>query len=353
MNYWRRLMTISSSVSLAARQLQALVVGVIVSMVALTPVTVSAATLRIATVSPEGSGWTKVLRKSGKEIEARTEGRVKLKFFPGGVMGDDKAVMRKIRIGQLQGAVLTTGPLIPFYNDIQLFNLTTTFRNLDEIDYVRERLDGMLLEGLEKNGFTAFGFAEVGFAYAMSTTPGRSVSDARKQKVWIPDGDVAAAQAVEAFGIRPVPLAITDVLAGLQTGLINGVAAPPIGALALQWHTQLHHAIDLPILYIYGMLAIQNKAFAKLSGADQAVLREVLGAAVQEVNATSRSDHEQALAVLKKQGIEFMKPNAAEEQEWINYGEAANQDMVKEGLLSQKAYSEVKRLLAEHRATLK
>ena len=247
--------------------------------------------------------------------------------------------------------MLTTGPLIPLYNDIQLFNLTTTFRNLDEIDYVRQRLDGMLLEGLEKNGFTAFGFAEVGFAYAMSTTPGRSVGDARKQKVWIPDGDVAAAQAVEAFGIRPVPLAITDVLAGLQTGLINGVAAPPIGALALQWHTQLKHAIDLPILYIYGMLAIQNKAFAKISAADQAVLREVLGAAVQEVNASSRRDHEQALEVLKKQGIVFSKPNAEEEKEWISYGEAANEDMVKEGLLSREAYSEVQRLLAEYRAT--
>ena len=348
MNYWRRLMTTFSTMGFGpVRKLSA---GLLSVMLLVAAAGAQAATLRIATVSPEGSGWTKVLRKSGKKIEARTEGRVKLKFFPGGVMGDDKAVMRKIRIGQLQGAVLTTGPLIPFYNDIQLFNLIASFRNLDEIDYVRKNLDGMLLEGLEKNGFTAFGFAEVGFAYAMSTEPARSVADARKQKVWIPDGDIAAAQAIEAFGIRPVPLALTDVLAGLQTGLINGVAAPPIGALALQWHTQLRHAIDLPILYIYGMLAIQNKAFAKVSDADQLVLREELGAAVREVNASSRSDHEQALAVLKKQGIQFTKPNAAEEKEWLSYGEAANQDMVKEGLLSQEAYTEVQRLLAEYRA---
>ncbi len=309
-----------------------------------------AVTLKIATVSPEGSGWMKVLRKSGKEIAERTDGRVKLKFYPGGVMGDDKAVMRKIRIGQLHGAVLTTGPLIPFYKDIQLFNLTMTFRDLDEVDYVRSKLDATVLAGLEENGFTAFGFAEVGFAYAMGKEPGTSVAHARTQKVWIPDGDIAAAQAVEAFGITPVPLAITDVLAGLQTGLINGAAVPPIGALALQWHTQLETAVDLPLLYIYGMLAVSNKHFKKVNEADQLIVREVLGAAVDQVNFTSRNDHEQALAVLKQQGIEFAKPSAEETAEWMRYGEAANDAMVEEGLLGAELYGEVKELLAQYRA---
>ncbi len=310
-----------------------------------------AVTLKIATVSPEGSGWMKVLRESGKEIAKRTDGRVTLKFYPGGVMGDDKAVMRKIRIGQLQGAVLTTGPLIPLYKDIQLFNLTMTFRNLDEVDYVRQRLDKTVLDGLEANGFTAFGFAEVGFAYAMGMEEGTSVAHARAQKVWIPDGDVAAAQAVAAFGITPVPLAITDVLAGLQTGLINGVAVPPIGALALQWHTQLKTAVDLPLLYIYGMLAVSNKYFEKISEADQLVVRELLGAAVNEVNSTSRSDHEQALAVLRQQGIKFAVPSDEETAEWRKYGEEANELMVREGLLDAALYGKVKQLLAEYRAS--
>ena len=313
-------------------------------------VSANAVTLKIATVSPEGSGWMNVLRASGKEIAERTDGRVKLKFYPGGVMGDDKAVMRKIRIGQLHGAVLTTGPLIPFYKDIQLFNLTMTFRNLDEVDYVRQKLDQTVLDGLEANGFTAFGFAEVGFAYAMGMEKGTSVAHARTQKVWIPDGDVAAAQAVAAFGITPVPLSITDVLAGLQTGLINGVAVPPIGALALQWHTQLKTAVDLPLLYIYGMLSISNKHFKKVPKADQAIVREVLAAAVNKVNSTSRSDHEAALAVLRKQGIKFEEPSAEETAEWRKYGEEANEAMVREGLLGAELYGEVKALLAEYRA---
>ena len=310
----------------------------------------SAVTLKIATVSPEGSGWMNVLRASGKKIAERTDGRVKLKFYPGGVMGDDKAVMRKIRIGQLHGAVLTTGPLIPLYRDIQLFNLTMTFRSLEEVDYVRERLDQTLLDGLEANGFTAFGFAEVGFAYAMGMEKGTSVEYARTQKVWIPDGDVAAAQAIGSFGITPVPLSITDVLAGLQTGLINGVAAPPIGALALQWHTQLKTAVDLPLLYIYGMLAISNKHFKKVPEGDKAIVREILSAAVNEVNSTSRKDHQAALAVLRKQGIEFTAPTPEETAEWRMYGERANEEMVREGLLGAELYGKVKELLAEYRA---
>jgi TRAP-type C4-dicarboxylate transport system substrate-binding protein len=308
-----------------------------------------AVTLKIATVSPEGSGWTKVLRAAGKDIEAQTDGRVKLKFYPGGVMGDDKTVMRKIRVGQLHGAVLTAGPFIPLYKDIQLFNLTMTFRTLAEVDYVRERLDQTLLDGLEAKGYTAFGFAGVGFAYAMSLDPGTSVGDARSQKVWIPDGDVAAAQAFRAFDIQPIPLAIIDVLAGLQTGLINGVAAPPVGVLALQWHTQLKYALDLPLLYIYGLLAVSNKHFAKIDDADQVIVRKRLAAAVAEVDATSRSDHEQALAVLRKQGIKWAVPSTEEAAEWQMFGELANDQMVAEGLLTGELYAKVKRLLAEYR----
>jgi len=140
------------------------------------------------------------------------------------------------------------------------------------------------------------------------------------------------------------------VLAGLQTGLINGVAVPPIGALALQWHTQLKTAVDLPLLYIYGMLAVSNKHFKKVPEADQAIVREVLAAAVNEVNSTSRSDHEAALAVLRKQGIEFDVPSAEETAEWRKYGEEANELMVREGLLGAEMYSKVKELLAEYRA---
>ena len=149
---------------------------------ALWPTFAAGATLKIAALSPEGSVWMNLLRAGGESVAAATEGRVAFKFYPGGVMGDDKAVLRKMRVGQLHGAVMTAGALVQVYPDIALYNLPMLFRSGDEADYVRERLDARLMAGLEERGFVAFGFAEVGFAYAMSQNPVTSVADAGKQR---------------------------------------------------------------------------------------------------------------------------------------------------------------------------
>ena len=209
---------------------------------------VESATLKIATLSPEGSDWMKVLRLSAKEIEEKTSGNVKLKIYPGGVMGDDKAVMRKMRIGQLQGAVLTSGGLVNSYKDIGIYGLPMLFRSQSEVDLTRSQIDKMLMEGLEAKGFMGFGLAGVGFAYPMSQVAATNVSEVRKMKIWTPDNDLEALIAFEAFNISPIPLPYGDVLLGLQTGLINGIAAPPVGTLLLQWHTQVSYALDLPLL---------------------------------------------------------------------------------------------------------
>ena len=175
-----------------------------------------AATLKIATLSPEGSGWMKVLRKHGKSIEQRTDGAVKMKFYPGGVMGDDKAVLRKMRVGQLHGAVITAGGLVQNYPDISLYNLPLLFRNDAEIDYVRRALDKPLMQGLREKKFVGFGFAEVGFAYPMTQVPVASVEEMRQRKVWTPDNDIGSLRGFEAFGISPIPLPISDVLAAYK-----------------------------------------------------------------------------------------------------------------------------------------
>ncbi len=235
------------------------------------------ATLKIATLSPEGSVWMTLLREGAQQIESETAERVKFRFYPGGVMGDDKAVLRKIRWGQLHGAVITAGGLVQNYNDIGLYNMPMAFRSLEEVDYVRQRMDPVLMDGLESKGFVSFGIAEVGFAYAMSKAALSSVDDVQAQKVWVPDNDPGSARALAAFEIAPIPLSIADVLGGLQTGLINSVAVPPVGAIILQWHTQLEHVLDLPLLYIYGLLIVNKRQFERLSVEDQEVVRRVMG----------------------------------------------------------------------------
>lgn len=309
-------------------------------------------TFKIATLSPDGSPWMKLLRSAGDEISERSESRVAFKFYPGGVMGDDKTVLRKIRLGQLHGAVLTAGGLTQTYTDIQLYNLPMVFTSLGELDYVRTHMDPLLLEGLEAKGYVAFGIAEVGFAYAMSKAAVETVREARAQKVWTPSGDPGSARAVAAFGIKPIALSIADVYSGLQTGLINGVAVPPVGAIALQWHTQLDHVLDVPLLYVYGLLTVTERQFKKLSEADQLLVREVMGDAVRQVNARSRKDHERAITALKSQGLVWHRPDAQVVQEWQTYAEQAIVKLVDEGFVSRPMYEALLRHLTDYRATL-
>ena len=310
---------------------------------------VAADTLKIAALSPEGSVWMNLLREGGAEVEARTGGRVAFKFYPGGVMGDDKAVLRKMRVGQLHGAVVTAGALVQRYPDITLYNLPMIFRSDAEVDYVRKRMDGQLMAGLAAKGLVAFGFAEVGFAYAMSRAPFTSVAGAQAQKVWVPDNDPGSAQALQAFGITPIPLPIVDVLGGLQTGLIDSIAAPPVGAVALQWHTRVGHVLDMPLLYVYGLLAVDKRLFERLAQADQQSVREVMAEMVQRVNARSRQDHERASAALANQGLIWHSPSAVEVAQWRKLAEQASGRMVQDGYISVGLHQTLLRHLGEFR----
>jgi TRAP-type C4-dicarboxylate transport system substrate-binding protein len=293
----------------------------------------------------------KVLREAAQRIDERTSGSVKFKFYPGGVMGDDKTVLRKMGLGQLHGAVLTSGGLANTYQDIAIYNMPMLFRNEAEVDYVRERLDAKLMQGLREEKFIGFGLAEVGFAYPMVQTPATEVAHVRARKVWVPDNDPASLQAFDAFDITPIPLPMADVLAGLQTGLINAMAAPPVGTIALQWHTQVDYAVELPLMYIYGLFAIAARPFNKLSPQEQAIVTEELQKGVGEVNATSRQAHVVAKAALGMQGIEWLKPSDDAKREWRDLAESARQRMVAAGYISQAMFDELTGHLAEFRAS--
>ena len=309
----------------------------------------AATTLKIATLSPPGSAWMVAMEDAAARVAEATEGRVALRFYPGGVMGDDTAVMRKIRFGQLQGAALTTGALQSDYTDVQLYNLPMLFRDFAEVDALRAQFDDRLLAGLEEAGWVSFGFAEVGFAYAMSKLPAMTVEEARKLKVWSPTDDRGAEASLRGFGISPVTLGIADVLPGLQTQLINAIAAPPVAVIALQWFTQLNHLLELPFMYVYGTLAIQKKAFDRLSPGDQAQLRSIVAEALAAIGAQNRADHEQALAALQAQGLQFASPNPAARAGWVEAAAAARAEMIASGAVGEGLYGELLAALKAHR----
>ena len=243
-----------------------------------------ATNFKIATISPDGSSWMKLLREGGRSVERATEGRVKFKFYPGGVKGDDQTVLKLMRVGQLHGGIVTTGVFNRIYPDVQVYNLPMHFRTPQEIDRVRTMLDPELMRGLENAGFVCFGIAEVGMAYAMGKKRATSIAGARRLKVWTPQGDEAAMRTLVAFGITPIPSSIVNVLPGLQTGLFDTITTPPVAAVALQWHTQIRYVLDLPLMYVYGLFVVSATQFERLSDADQTTLRSIMADVVRQAD---------------------------------------------------------------------
>jgi TRAP-type transport system periplasmic protein len=318
-------------------------------LLACLPFSVPATDLKLATVAPEGSGWMKDLRAAGLQIKERTGGRVNIKFYGGGIQGTDKKVLRKIRIGQLQGGVFTSNSLEERYPDILIYGLPMLFNSQEEVDYVRQKMDARLTAGLEKAGFVSYGFAGGGFAYFMTGKPVAGLADLRGQKIWVPEGDQTSYVAMQALQLSPVVLPITDVLTGLETGLLDIVATPPVGAVILQWYTKTKFVTNLPLSYTLGVLAIDKAALRAVTDADKAVIREVMTALYARLDAQNRVDNAKAEQALRANGLKFVEPNAAEVPEWRAAVSAAMDDMAAKGTFSAGLLAEVRRHLQDYR----
>lgn len=311
---------------------------------------VGATTLKIATVAPEGSQWMQDMRAAAVSIDEQTEGRVKIKLYGGGVMGNDKKVLRKIRIGQLQGGVFTANGLSERYPDIVLYGLPMVFRSQAEADYVRERMDPILTAGLEEAGFVSFGFAGGGFAKLMGQEPVTSLDDLRGRKVWVPEGDQISYEAMKAMNLSPVVLPITDVLTGLQTGLLEYIATPPVGAVILQWYTKVKYVTAFPFAYTLAFMAIDKRAFMQLSEADQAIVRDVMTEVYRNFEETNKADNEKAEQALVANGLKFTDLDADRIPEWRQVVAGINERLGAEGVFSADLRKQLLSYLEEFRA---
>jgi len=308
------------------------------------------AVLKIATLAPDGTAWMKEMRAAGAEIKKRTAERVELKFYPGGVMGNDATVLRKMQIGQLQGGAVTVLALSRVFPDSQLYGLPLLFRSHAEVDYVRARMDPMLLEGLARHDLVAFGLIEGGFAYLMSGAAVRSIADLKAEKVWAPEGDVITPTLFRIAGIAPVVLPFADVYTGLQTGLVTAVGISASGAIALQWYAKTRYLTDLPVYYTAGALVVDRRAYERLAPADRDIVRGVLTPVFKKLDRESRRSDGAARAALKNQGIEFVRPDAAATEEFERIAAEARAEIGKKGLYTPALLQALEGHLRDFRA---
>jgi len=300
-----------------------------------------AATLKVATVTPEGSQWMDDMRASAKEIKERTEGRVQIKYYGGGVMGNDQKVLSRIRIGSLQGGAFTPSSLAAQYPDLNLYGLPLVFDSEEEATYVREKMDTKLSAGLEEAGWVNFGFAAGGFAILMSNEPIDSLDDLKGKKIWVPEGDLVSRYSMSSLKLSPVTLPLTDVLTGLQTGLIDIVAMSPIGALVLQWHTKVKYITELPLVYTLGFMAVDKRAFDKLSDEDKTVVRDVMVRTYENFDKANLVDNRGARDALINAGLQSVPFEISEYTRTREVLEVSTAALGDRGLFTPAMYEEM------------
>ncbi len=312
-----------------------ILVLVLISLLCTVSPAVEAMQFKIATVAPDGSFWMTEARKAADEVAERTYGRVTFRFYPGGTMGDDSAVQRKMRIGQLHGGVFIAGSFAHAVPDLYIYTLPMLFSTYEEVDAVRSVVDSKLIAALADKGFHSFGFIEGGFAYIYSTKKAASFTELEGQKAWLPENDPIGKVLIEETSLSPVPLSLADVLTGLQTGLVDVVTGPPVAAVALQWFTKVKYAIEYPVVYTYGTMVLSDKAWSRLGADDQKIVNEVMGRMTETLDRRAREDNEGARRALEAQGVRTLTPPPDTERQWQELAKRSSARLAEELGLSR------------------
>ncbi len=300
--------------------------------------------LKIGTLAPEGSIWTKAFRDISQELEQKTGKQVSLRVFPGGVQGDEEDMLRKIKVGQLQGGFFTGGGLGLIFKDIKILSIPFLFENYNEVDAVMAKESGFLEKGFWDNGYKIMGWGENGFIYLLSKEPIKSAADLKKGKVWIWE-DTAIGKAVfKEVGVNPVPLGIPDVLVSLQTGMIDTVYASPLAAISMQWFTRVSYLTNLPLSYSVGALVMQKTALDKIPTAQRGLVEEIFKRHLEPMKGLVRQENQKALGVMTKQGIKIVTPAARDTKE-LRASVFKAMDSLGEEQFSKKTFEEIKAFL--------
>ncbi len=289
--------------------------------------------LKIATLAPKGSSWMKSFESAKRQIKKKTGGKVTFKIYPGGVMGGESAMVRKMRTGQLDGGAVTSVGLGEIDKKMLVLQLPLTFHSAKELDYVRDKMSGTFEKILADKGFQLLTWGDVGFNYLFSQTPVARPEDIRKTTPWVWDADPITKAVMKVMKINAVELSVPDVLPSLQTGVINAFLNSPYGAVALQWYTKAKYVTNLRLAVTIGGVVITKKAMAKLSPEQQKIVTDTFHAEGKKLLAQIRKDNQQAIHTIQKARIKSVKPTHM--KEWLDVAQKTRAQLT--GTLFPKA----------------
>ncbi len=305
--------------------------------------------IKFASLAPDGSTWMNVMRELDQTIRQETGGEVGFKIYPGGVAGDEKDVLRKIRLGQLHSAGFTGVGLGEIFSEVRIFDSPFLFRNYEEVDFIQKKFFDQFAKGFEEKGFILLGWADVGFVYVFSNSPVKKLDDMKKVKMWMWEGDFVAEATFKALSINPIPLSVINVMTALQTGMVNGVYTSPLAMIALQWFTKVKYMMKISLADAAGAVLISKRMFNKLPPEYQNILKTKSKEYLTKLMKLSREDNQRSIETLKKNGIKLVPaPPAEQMSQFYEAGKKARRMMAKK-LYSLELVEEVEKSLIDYR----
>ena len=272
--------------------------------------------IKMATLAPKGSSWMKTFDILNNEVMKKTENKVQFKIYPDGVLGDETDMLRKMQMGQIQGAALSSGGLSVPFKEIYVLQIPFLFQTYEEVDSILTKMDSFFRKGFENNGYIFLGWSEAGFVYLMSNSPISSVSDLKKVKIWIWEESPMSKAIFDEAGVSAIPLSVPDVLVGLQTRMVDVVYTPPTLAISLQWFTKIKYMTDVPLVYLSGGIVVSKETFKRIPSAFQNILIESSQRHLDQLKIVTRNENREAIKVMMKNGVKIVTPSHEQIEEF-------------------------------------
>lgn len=284
--------------------------------------------LRMATLAPDGSKWTEVFDKGAVETAKQTENRVTLKYYPGGQQGDEVDFVRKIKLGQLDGASVTATGLAMIDESIRVLELPMMFASIEELDYVADKMWPYFQKKFEKKGFKLNERGEVGWIYFLSKDKVTSLDNLKGLKMWMWGNDNLVGAMFKKLGLNGVPLGVPEVDSALTSGRINACYGSPLAAVALQWYTKVKYMTSMPMSYAIGATVISLESLKKISDADQKKFGAIGKNLGKKLRVAIRKENETAQKTMTRKGVTVVETPPAMVEEFRKHAEEVWKSLV-------------------------
>lgn len=271
--------------------------------------------LKFAGLAPEGTSYMQITHAWMDAVRERSDGRLRILFYPGGVMGDEPDLVRKIRLGQLHGAGITGLGMASAVPAVRVLEQPFLFRNLDEVDAVREKISPVLEDVFRQSGYELLSWAEVGFVYLYSAYPLQQWEDARRRRMWIWQADPIAVAIGRALPeVVSVPLSVPELIAAASAGNIDMLYSSPLALVAAGLQTRMTHIVDLPLVYATGAVVVSRRAFEALPADLQTILRDSAAEILTGIIPETRRQNAEAQEILIELGQKVIEPEPVLQQ---------------------------------------